>query len=55
MSTLLRTDRVTLVATAIGEGKIRLTCAAWEEARVILPGEWAELRWVHAVSQKSGT
>src|SRR5262249_6799439 len=35
-----RADRVTLVATALPEGKLRLTCAGWEDARAILPHRW---------------
>lgn len=42
---LLKADTVTLVARAEVGGMLRLTCAAWEDARVILPGQVLELRW----------
>lgn len=43
--TLLKADDITLVARAERDGHLRLTCKAWEDARVILPGQVLELRW----------
>lgn len=44
--TLLKSDAVTLAARAEKSGHIRLTCAAWEDARVLLPGQVLEVRWM---------
>ena len=33
---LLKTDKVTLVFEATGNGMLRVTCQSWEDARVIL-------------------
>jgi hypothetical protein len=37
VDTLLETDKATLVLEAIGQGKLRVNCQSWEDARVILP------------------
>lgn len=42
--TLLKADTVTLAAAATKDGKLRLTCNAWEDARVILVDQVVELR-----------
>jgi len=51
--TLLKADNATLVIHAEKDGKLRLTCSAWADFCVILPGQVLELRWqdgqVHAV------
>ena len=36
---LLKTDRATLVFEAIGDDKVRVNCASWEDAKVILADE----------------
>jgi len=43
---LLKADSVTLVVKAEAGGKIRLTCSAWEDARIVLPDQTLELRSV---------
>jgi hypothetical protein len=35
--------RTTLVFEAIGEDKVRVNCANWDDAKVILPGEALEV------------
>jgi hypothetical protein len=45
--TLLKADAVTLVIKAERDGHLRLTASAWEDARVILPGQSVELRIDH--------
>lgn len=37
-SPILRGDSVTLVIKGEKDGKLRLTCLGWEDARVVLPG-----------------
>jgi hypothetical protein len=35
----LKTDKVTLVFEATGDGKVRVTCQSWDDAKVILADE----------------
>lgn len=42
--TLLVADKATVVMEATKDGKIRLTGATWEDARVVLPGQVLEAR-----------
>jgi hypothetical protein len=43
---LLKADQVSLMVKAEPGGKLRLTCAPWEDARVILLDQTLELRAV---------
>jgi hypothetical protein len=36
---LLKADKATLVFEAVGDDKVRVNCAGWEDAKVILPDE----------------
>ena len=35
----MKTDKVTLVFEATGDGKVRVNCQSWDDARVILADE----------------
>lgn len=41
---LLKADNVKLTVEALKDGKLRLNCGSWEDARVVLPGEMLALR-----------
>jgi hypothetical protein len=41
---LLKTEKITLVLDAIGDGKIRSTASAWEDGKTILADEVLEVR-----------
>lgn len=42
--TLALGDKLTLVIEALPDGKMRVTSASWEDARVLLPNQVLELR-----------
>ena len=41
---LVKADNPKLVLEALKDGKIRLTCSTWEDARVLLPGQMLGIR-----------
>lgn len=43
--TLLKADKLSIVLAADKDGKIRLNCASWEDAKVLLPDQVLEVRW----------
>jgi len=48
-----KTDKLSLVAVSLPDGKVRVTSQSWDDAVVLLPGEVLAVRWaerqVHAV------
>lgn len=44
---LMKSDKATLILEALKDGKIRVSAAAFEDARVILPDQVLEVRNVH--------
>jgi hypothetical protein len=40
---LLKSDKATLVLEAVGDGKVRVNCQSWEDARVILADQALEV------------
>ena len=41
-----KTDKLSLVAVPLPDGKMRVTSQSWDDPLVILPGETLVLRWV---------
>ena len=41
---LLKADDLKLILSADKEGRVRMTCASWEDARVLMPGQMLGLR-----------
>lgn len=42
--TLATSDDMVVTLRASKDGKVRLSCASWEDARVMLPGDTLELK-----------
>lgn len=42
---LFRADRQSVTFAAQKDGKVRVTCASWDDHKVVLEGEAFEVRW----------